>query len=382
MSMSAQNTLILDRLLSLPYRLLRFLIPSSESRELREDGPVVFIKLYGMGSLIRLQEVIEHYPFSPEERYLVTLPGLKPTAQWLGWQTIELSAQSLWQLPWAFFQTVQVIRRLKPRAIVDLERSSNGVGMLRLLSRRGAREISFRIDPKSAHQRDSSAISLFQKPVTQAIHEALKELGYSANQTPETDLSPSSDFLMVNVNASDYLPERKYPPQHFVEFIRKWVDTHPTTRVVLTGTASERNYVQHIADQLQNPLVENKAGEWSMDQFALELGRASLLVTNDSGPMHLAHYLGTPALVLWGPTHPEYVGYPDSDRLKNIWIQKKCSPCFEHPQSNIAVECQGRVDCLKEITPEQVFGAAQELWNPGIDRVVRYPVKMKGEVVR
>ncbi|UTW63426.1 glycosyltransferase family 9 protein [bacterium SCSIO 12741] len=345
----------------------------SGGRKIRNEGPVIFIKLYGMGSLIRLQQVVDQYDLKQEEFYLVTLPGLKPAADWLGWNTIDFSASHAWQLPGAFLKAVSQIKSLKPRAIVDLERASNGVGLLRLFSRNGAREISFRVDARETSNSSSREISLYQKPVTLALREALEDLGFVAGElTYEVEVE-SQPNLLVNLNASDYLPERKYPENQYLELVRLWSKKYPDSRILFTGSHGEKEFVQSVVDQLKGSKVENKAGSWTLNQFAQELAAGSLLITNDSGPMHLAHYLGTPTVVLWGPTHPEYVGYPDSDRLKNIWMEKSCSPCFEHPRSRIAESCQGRVDCLKEISPELIMLEAEKLWKPGVSRRVRLP---------
>ncbi len=373
MSLHSRHTMQLDRLLWLPFVVIRGIINVFPAAKPREKGPLVIIKLYGMGSLIRLQSVLDDYNIPSDDIYLVTLPGLEPTANWLRKNTLLLTAHTLWQLPWAFWKTVREIRRLKPKAIIDLERSSNGVGILRVMSRSKSKEISFRITPGDRVGHNGKEISLHHKPVTQAIAEALGDLGYSRLNRGEGQKIQLDNTLMVNLNASDYMPQRKYPASHFVQFIRLWSEKHPDARIVLTGSSKERDYVQKVADQLEGVQVENRAGDWNLEEFCQELSRCALLVTNDSGPMHIAHYLGAPALVIWGPTHPKYVGYSDSDRLKNLWSEKSCSPCFEHPRSKIAVSCQGRVDCLQEILPADVLREAELLWKPHTQISIRFP---------
>ena len=85
------------------------------------------------------------------------------------------------------------------------------------------------------------------------------------------------------------------------------------------------------------------------------------MITDDSGPLHLAYYYETPTVSIWGPTSAHLVGYPESDRMKNVSIDKKCSPCFIHPKSKVAKACSNKIECLTELRPQKVVTAALQL---------------------
>jgi len=89
-----------------------------------------------------------------------------------------------------------------------------------------------------------------------------------------------------------------------------------------------------------------------LKDLAALYGKASLLVTTDSGPMHIAAAVGTPVVALFGPTDPVRTG-PYGE--KHIVIRKDlaCSPCFKK-------DCPTR-QCLEEVEVEDVFAAVKHI---------------------
>lgn len=100
--------------------------------------------------------------------------------------------------------------------------------------------------------------------------------------------------------------------------------------------------------------VINLAGATSLGGLLALLQRAKLLVTNDSGPMHLADALGTKIVSLWGPSSPQSYGNW-SPRHRMIYRNVYCSPCLllvDKPP------CQGDNQCMKGIRVREVAEAA------------------------
>ena len=95
---------------------------------------------------------------------------------------------------------------------------------------------------------------------------------------------------------------------------------------------------------------ENLVGKTRLAGLITELRRCHLLVTNDTGTMHLAAALGVPTVSIFGSTEPVLTG-PLGDRHTVIRHQVPCSPCFKR-------ECPfGHYECMTRITPEQVARA-------------------------
>ena len=98
------------------------------------------------------------------------------------------------------------------------------------------------------------------------------------------------------------------------------------------------------------PLVA--AGKTSLKTLSALLERVDLLVTNDSGPMHIAAALGTPVVALFGPTNPGLTG-PYGDGHIVIRKEMECSPCLRGPCIH------GRPICMEAITEEEVMEAVK-----------------------
>jgi ADP-heptose:LPS heptosyltransferase len=117
---------------------------------------------------------------------------------------------------------------------------------------------------------------------------------------------------------------------------------------VLTGSAAERAQIDKIA-QGRN----NLAGQTDLFQLAELYRRCCVVISNDSGPMHLAAAVGTPVVAIFGPTDPALTG-PYGKQHVALRADIPCSPCFKD-------SCANRVhmECMKLITVEQVLEAAK-----------------------
>ncbi|HUH67041.1 MAG TPA: glycosyltransferase family 9 protein, partial [Syntrophales bacterium] len=117
--------------------------------------------------------------------------------------------------------------------------------------------------------------------------------------------------------------------------------------VVLTG--AERERLEQICGRMRRPSV-NMGGETTLKDLARLYQRSSLLVTTDSGPMHVAAAMGTPVVALFGPTDPSRTG-PYGEGHVVIRKQLACSPCF-------LKKCDS-VRCMTDIAVHEVFNAVK-----------------------
>ena len=144
---------------------------------------------------------------------------------------------------------------------------------------------------------------------------------------------------------------RQWPASHFGatgQLLRERLGA----RILLLGSAAEKPVCEHIAAQIGDGAVVT-AGRTNLPTLAALLARSTLLVTGDTGPMHVAAAMGTPIVAFY--FGPAYVWETGPYSLDSIAFQTRiaCSPC------NHAVQCLAPV-CRDELTPEMVFWAVHD----------------------
>lgn len=119
-------------------------------------------------------------------------------------------------------------------------------------------------------------------------------------------------------------------------------------QVILVGAASDMEIGQQIMQQCRGASkLINWIGQTSLKDLVAIMAHASLVVTNDSGPMHIAVAVGTPTVALFGPTDPVRTG-PYGDRHRVLQAKMPCMPCLKR-------SCSRADFCLEAITPQQVL---------------------------
>ena len=161
-------------------------------------------------------------------------------------------------------------------------------------------------------------------------------------------LTPGSPIIAVNVGATR--PQKRW----FAEAFAQTLDGLSDISVVLVGAgAADTAMAADILKCTQTKPI-NLVGQTDVKTLAAVLKRCDLLISGDSGPMHLATAVGTPCVALFGSTDPAVTG-PFDELSEAIYKDLSCSPCGNHPT------CNGRYDCLREITPEEVVLATRRL---------------------
>ena len=175
-------------------------------------------------------------------------------------------------------------------------------------------------------------------------------------------------YVAINPNASDLLLERRWPDDRVIETIGRLVSLGH--QIALIGAKNERVYVQSLADRLPSEArsrVANTAGSLTLGELLALLDGAGCVLTNDSGPMHMAIALGRPTVCLFGPANPEHYGQ-EFPNVAIFYNQVFCSPClYEADQP----PCNGNNICMQRIKPGPVIEAVLRLLEPAssADRV-------------
>ncbi len=121
---------------------------------------------------------------------------------------------------------------------------------------------------------------------------------------PVLDSRAPSTAPIGLIAGSENNPEKRWPVAHW----RALIDAFPRERFVLFGTANDQPLTTAIAAGHEAGRVENLAGRTDLVSYAARLRTCRLLVTNDTGGMHLANALGVPLVALFGPTNPIRTG--------------------------------------------------------------------------
>jgi lipopolysaccharide heptosyltransferase II len=124
-------------------------------------------------------------------------------------------------------------------------------------------------------------------------------------------VNPDRPWLVLHPGVSE--ARRRYPAEGYVAAAR-WLIREQDYQVVLTGSPAEREYAQSIRDQLGESAF-NLAGELSLGAFIGLLAQAPVLVSNNTGPVHLAAALGTPVVVLYAKTNPQHTPWRVPSRV-------------------------------------------------------------------
>lgn len=168
-------------------------------------------------------------------------------------------------------------------------------------------------------------------------------------------------LVLVNPNASELMYERRWPQEHWAFFLREITSNWPDFIFALTGTTAEKSYVQEIINKLPagtGDKVFNMAGRWDLGTFLAILKKAYVLVTVDSGPLHMAVALGVPTVSLWGPVEPDHYAPQEGNHVV-IYRPPYCSPCLFHAD---VPPCGGNNVCMKNISPHVVLEATERFF--------------------
>ena len=173
-----------------------------------------------------------------------------------------------------------------------------------------------------------------------AVRATLAALGLDASRPP-----------VAFCPGAEYGPAKRWPAMHFAELGRRLAETDFSVWIV--GSAKDAPIGAEIA-QLSGGACRNLCGKTDLDQAIDLLSCARLVVSNDSGLMHIAAALDRPLVALYGSSSTTYTP-PLSQGARLVSLGLECSPCFRR-------ECPlGHLKCLNDLSPERVLGEIREV---------------------
>ena len=158
-------------------------------------------------------------------------------------------------------------------------------------------------------------------------------------------------IVLINPNASDLLPQRRWMPERFVAVMRALLADDEKLLVLITGSPQEREQAAHLQRQVGEERCVNFAGCHALHELPALYQIAELMLTNDSGPGHFSAVTGLRTFVLFGPETP--LLYGSLGNSTPIYAGLACSPCVS-ATNHRKTPCTDNV-CLQVITPEAVL---------------------------
>ena len=377
-------------------RLRRLLERETPAVALRPRN-ILFIKLAEQGSTVlasaAIQRAVEmvgrenvYFAVFAENRFILDVLDLIPAEN-----VFAIEAGDLGGLAASAWRTLRAIRRLRFDAAIDLEffaRSSAAFTFLTGAQRRVGFQTFYGEGP---YRGDLMTHRLLYNPylhtsqifalMVEALTVNPAQLPTFGVQPPDTDTpgalfqpghaevtevrtlllketagrSATSPLILLNANASDLLPLRRWAPERYTALARRLLDEFPEACVLMTGAPAESPAAERLVAEIGSRRCFSMAGKTTLRQLLVLYTLADLLVTNDSGPAHFASLTPIHVVTLFGPETPRLFAALTSRNVP-LWSGVACSPCV-NAYNNRQSPCRNNV-CMQQISVDEVFAAA------------------------
>jgi ADP-heptose:LPS heptosyltransferase len=168
-----------------------------------------------------------------------------------------------------------------------------------------------------------------------------KQLTFHLNPQEKKLLPDSGPWIALHPGSKDAF--KRWPKEHFIALGQK-LSEHTSMRILITGNKSEQMLMQEIQLQIPGSVCLTPS---SLHSFAHILEQVALLISNDTGPFHLACALNTPAIAIYGATNPELCGPYLAENALALYKPVPCTPCLKR-------SCLSPF-CLLQIGPQDVL---------------------------
>lgn len=170
-------------------------------------------------------------------------------------------------------------------------------------------------------------------------------------------LKPASPVPRIAIAPLSRWSSKNWPLEHFASLARQLYEEFKA-ELHITGAAADRDAAEKLRILAAVPMA-NHCGTHSLGQTCALLKRMDVLVANDSGPVHMAAAVGTPCVVMFGPTLPDRTGpYGEGHRVLRL---DNCPPCrSRHCLKKESI-------CLTELPPELALRSVREVLENGRD---------------
>lgn len=170
----------------------------------------------------------------------------------------------------------------------------------------------------------------------------------------------SAPLILLNPNAGDLLPLRRWPPDRYIELAQRLLERYRDVFIGFTGAPSEAAAINQLAKDVGSSRVLALAGKTTLRQVLVLYTRSEILVTNDSGPAHFASMTPIHVVTLFGPEAPALFA-ARSPNASVLWAGIACSPCVNAYNNRQSV-CRNNL-CMQAITVDQVLERVTQIYD-------------------
>jgi ADP-heptose:LPS heptosyltransferase len=401
-SRKARTLLWIDHYVGVPICLLLTLLRKAAAPFRRaSDAPprsIVFLKLAEQGSTVLAHEALSRavarvgrenvwFLVFEENRFIVDVLGLIPPQN-----VLSVRSHSAWAMATSALSRLREIRRRRIEACIDLEFFTRTSAAISALT--GAR---IRVGFHTYFGEGPYRGNLFTHRILYNPHlhtsvtfttlvaaldvppARLPTFEYVPQPSPplprfradpadveamrrllaECGVPPGGRLVLLNANASDLLPLRKWESHNYVALARRLLAAFGDAWIGFTGAPDEAAAIGRLVAEVGSPRCMCLAGRTTLRQLLVVYDLAEILVTNDSGPAHFAALTGVDVIALFGPETPRLFAAP-SPRNHAVWAGIACSPCV-NVLNNRQTSCRDNV-CMKRIGVDEVFELACRIY--------------------
>jgi ADP-heptose:LPS heptosyltransferase len=151
---------------------------------------------------------------------------------------------------------------------------------------------------------------------------------------------------LVLINPGSDCPSKRWPIDRYAELVKRLSQLFPKIEFGIIGTRGEGELAHFIKERCTER-VFILAGKTPVELLPAIMEKASLVITNDSGPAHIARAVGRPAVILAGPSAPAFLAIKGKNKSVVLQHLIPCSPCLK-------VSCD-KMDCWKILSVDEVF---------------------------
>ncbi len=181
-----------------------------------------------------------------------------------------------------------------------------------------------------------------------------EELDFNFGEKDKEKVKKYTDCVVFAPGASK--ETKKWPGKYFAELGEKIYKEYGE-KILLVGSKAEYDELEAIKQDIGDP-CENLAGKLSLKETGALMAQSFLVVSNDSGPFHIARGVKADIYVIFGPTSPYMFDFEGNSTL--IYLDEKCSPCSLHGDK----ECPKKhFRCMRNISPIVVLEKIKEQKN-------------------